>query len=93
MLTGIMNLSFLAPYACILYDDQNGDGQEGQKGMIGETNLYDIENNFKFDVESVWIRENCRIEVYTGNCNCIIFHLSTNIFYFLHLNSTQYYIF
>ena len=52
---------------CILYDDENCNGDEGVKEMSNG----DIEINFEsmngFDVESVSIKQGCKLTIYTGN--------------------------
>ena len=49
--------------ACILYDDDNCNGEDGVKKMSpGEVLMSSLE----FDVESVSVRKGCSLIVYTG---------------------------
>ena len=48
---------------CILYDDENCDGEEGVKELRrGESFMRSLE----FDVESVSVRKGCFLHIYTG---------------------------
>ena len=49
--------------ACVLYDDEYCDGEEGVKELRSGEFFMD---SLEFDVESVSIRKGCRLNVYTG---------------------------
>jgi len=49
--------------SCILYDDENCDGEEGMKEMAQGDFLM---SSLGFDVESVSVRKGCFLNLYTG---------------------------
>ena len=57
---------------CILYDDEECDGEEGVKEMRRGSVLFDVETELDFDVESVSIRAGCLLTVYTGSKICVL---------------------
>ncbi len=57
----------------MLYDDERLDGSQGLKGMRGGENISDFESNFKFDVESIFIKKGCELQIYAGPCITILF--------------------
>ena len=52
-----------------MYADETGDGRQDSEGMKSGVNISDFEKNFRFDVESVFIKKGCRLEVDTGPYN------------------------
>ena len=52
--------------ACILYDDERCDGQEGMKEMGNGETTFDIRDKLNYDIESVSVRQGCQLAVDTG---------------------------
>ena len=53
--------------SCILYDDENCNGDEGIKEMGNGDVALNFESMNGFDVESVSIKQGCKLTIYTGN--------------------------
>ena len=53
--------------SCILYDDENCNGDEGVKEMNNGDVALNFESMTGFDVESVSIKQGCKLTIYTGN--------------------------
>ena len=61
-----MILILLGRISCALYDDENLDGSEGFKQMHSGDKISELEKKFGFDVESLFIKQGCQLDVYTG---------------------------
>ena len=53
--------------SCILYDDEKCNGDEGVKVMGNGDVALNFESINGFDVESVSIKQGCKLTIYTGN--------------------------
>ena len=52
--------------SCILYDDEKCNGQEGVKEMGNGDVIMNIEAMYGFDVESVSIKQGCKLTIFSG---------------------------
>ena len=52
--------------ACILYDEERCDGQEGIKEMGNGVTIYDIGETLEYGIESVSVRQGCQLVIHTG---------------------------
>ena len=52
--------------ACILYDEERCDGQEGMKEMGNGETAYDIDETLEYGIESVSVRQGCQLVIDTG---------------------------
>jgi len=70
---------------CILYDDEECDGDEGVKEMRRGGVLLTAKTVLPFDVESVSIRKGCQLTVYTGERLSGEYHIFTAVNDNLHI--------
>jgi len=73
------------PADCILYDDEECDGDEGVQEMRRGGVLLTAKTVLPFDVESVSIRKGCQLTVYTGERLSGEYHIFTAVNDNLHI--------